>query len=102
MDEAVEAVKGTVFEPLVKPGIDDGSDYDITEREEVTGNPPSENGVTEVSTGDVSLVEDTSVVTDPLEIANEVELAILKTTGDMVDVVEDESGVESRLFVWNI
>ena len=94
-----EAVKGTVFEVLVKPGMYDESDDNTTVMEEEADKPQLEYVVTEDSTGDVSLVEDINVLTDPLGIADEVELATLEETGDMVDAAEDESGVESRLFV---
>ena len=94
-----EAVKGTMFEALVKPGRDDESDDDIVEIEVEADKPPLEYVVTEDSTGDASLVVDINVVADPPEIAVEVQLATLEETGDMVDAAEDESGVEGWLLV---
>ena len=89
-----EAVKGTVFEALVKLGMDDESDDDNLEMEEAAD---IEYGVAEDSTGNVSLAEDIIVVANPLEIAEVVELATLGKIGDMVDAAEDESGVERGL-----
>ena len=85
-----EAITGTVFEELVKPGMNGESDGEITEVEESVDNPPLEYGAIEDSTGDASLVEDTIVVVDPLDIADEVKLATLEDMGDMVNPAADE------------
>lgn len=83
-------VKATLLEVLVKPGMNDESDDDIAEMEEAADNAPLKHGV----------IEDGAVVASTLEIAEEVELAIVEETGDMIDAAEDESAGENPLFIW--
>ena len=87
----VEAVEGTLLEAMVELRIDDESDDDTLEVEDAADDAPVEDGVMEDTAVDDNLAEDTSVVADPLEMAEEAELATVEETEDMVDAAEDES-----------
>ena len=77
----VEAVGETLLEAVLELRIDD----------EAVDDAPLEDGVTEDTAVDESLVEEISVEADPLEMAEEAELATVEETEAIVDAAEDES-----------
>ena len=86
----VDAVEGTPLEAMVELRMDDESD-DTIELDEAVDDAPLEDGVIEDSAVVDTLVEEINVVADPLEMAEETELATVDETEDMVDAAEDES-----------